>query len=300
MKKILVVAIALIASLVSMGQDNGTSQEWNNFYSKAKKENPQTQIQPTVIQVSEYSTDNSKFIPTSIAISFEDKYIKFNSGGSVKVLEIQSKHIITNNQTFYKCKDTSNMNELVEVSFYYDSKLIVLNRGMVSLTGVKVIETSYLNFGQSKYKSTQVFRSVGGVGGYGITMDESNLGSASWGVWIDLGYVGIEFHQGVNANYNSDDAMNYINGSSPKFVAGGMSTNLGLFTKLSPHETSSMYFGAGLQVFNEISTGPSEKKNIPYISLGFISKLSDAWAFKVGVIGSKQSMLNLGFGFTLK
>ena len=317
MKQILVVAIALIVSLDSSAQYEESSKYWEAYYNR--KNDPETWKKVSessykelntldynksnsfnnTLVIKEFSNDKVVYNPIELTINLGEKKITFEYNNKIEIFSISSKYNLQNDEIFYSCTDSSK-GQILELTLNYSKTMVVVNRGLNSLSGFKNLETIYYNFGEKHSESSKLSSSIGGVGGYSLTLDEQNIGSASWGIWLDLGYFGLEFHQAVSANYDSEQAINYMIGNNEKLVVGGTSTNLGVFFKPSPKEESSFYLGSGLQIFQEISTSQSKKNIKPYFTLGIISKISEDFTFKGGVLLSKQSMINLGFGFNLK
>jgi hypothetical protein len=165
------------------------------------------------------------------------------------------------------------------------------------------------------YSSRINDKSFGFVGGYSMFMGSSSSGNMSWGTYVDLGKFGIEYNSSVGTNMRDIGATNYINGKTDEWTAGGISRNIGVFTKYKRNKN--MTYGGGIQ-FTEIiglknvttqykigntpysyntPTITDDNKVYPYVTIGYINKLGDNYSFKGAIIISKISMINVGFGY---
>lgn len=170
-------------------------------------------------------------------------------------------------------------------------------------------ETHYV---KKERNFTRYKGSFGFDGGYTMFMGSSNVFSPSWGAWIDLGKFGVEYHTGVGVNMNDINATNYVNGKTNEWTAGGVSRSVGVFRK-----RREIYYGGGVQ-FAEIiglknvtaqykignttynyntPTMTDDNKVYPYVTIGYMTKLGQSFSFKSGLIVSKISSINFGFGY---
>lgn len=293
MKKILVVAITLIASVSAYSQ---------KIYTITKKGLSVDKMEPYI---------------ASVLVS--DSTIQIQDHTSILNYKITKKTVF-DKQNLYKLSDGSSDHK-IEIYINEEIGYMEFTVGMERLDGFQVINKkiySLSNTNSSKPEySEKLTRSFGGVVGYSTFMGEISLASVSYGGYIDFGYVGLEYHSSVSMNMNSADA--YINGKTDKYVGGGGTMNLGFFSKFKPREKGTLYLGLGVQSYTEISvknvvssyynqftrrteftTIPSvneDKKIIPYFTVGTLQKLGENFTFKAGLILSECSMINVGVGY---
>lgn len=174
-------------------------------------------------------------------------------------------------------------------------------------------------------------KSFGVLAGVSTFTQSNSAMTGAGGVYLDLGYFGVEYIQSASLNTNPQDALNYINGNTKSYVGGGKTDNYGVFFKIKPKNTISVYVGAGIQNSNlikaenvitqtQVRTYPNiiyvgmkqqpmttittvtptvvvEDKTYVYGSAGVFTKLSDNFSFKGGVIFSKTIIATIGFGY---
>jgi hypothetical protein len=293
MKKILMVAITLIASVSVFAQKT---------YTTTKKGLSVDKMEPHV---------------ASVLVS--DSTIQIQDHTSILNYKIIKKTGL-DKQNLYKLSDGSSD---YRIELYINEEIghMELTVGVDRLEGFQVISKKVYSFSETNSATSEYLgkltRSFGGVVGYSTFMGEISLASVSYGGYIDFGYVGLEYHSSVSMNMNGADA--YINGQSDKYVGGGGTMNLGFFSKFKPREKGTLYLGLGVQSYTEISvknvvssyynqftrrteftTIPSvneDKKIIPYFTVGTLQKLNDNFTFKAGLILSECSMINVGVGY---
>lgn len=192
---------------------------------------------------------------------------------------------------------------------------------------LKMSEKEYQEYVNSKKETTSYRpryirrnvkdeKSFGVVGGYSTFLGKTSIMNFSWGSWIDLGVVGVEYNTSVGVNLEDPEmvAEKLLSRQIGEWYSGGTSRNIGIFTKTRNH----MYYGIGAQVYElyglKISDKGTtyngkyypmivpetiqEKKVIPYVTIGYIQKLNDIFTFKGGVVLSKFSMVNVGVGYS--
>ena len=163
-------------------------------------------------------------------------------------------------------------------------------------------------------------KSFGAVAGYSSSFIGTSAGNVSWGAYIDLGKIGIEYNASAGLNANIGASEDYILGKTNEYISGIFSRNIGVFIK---SRRTSLYYGGGIQLSEEmgcrniikttsgvvingikyptastsIPTTFDENKIYPYATIGYIQKLNDIFTFKGGLILSKTSMINVGVGY---
>jgi hypothetical protein len=301
MKKILMIAIILIASVSTYSQ---------KIYTTTKKGS---------------SVDKMETYVASVLVS--DSTVQIQDKTSVSKYKITKKTVFEK-QNLYRLSD--GLSEY-RIELYINEELghMEFTVGMDRFEGFQVISKKVYSLSetipQTSENSEKFTRSFGGVIGYSTFMGEISLASVSYGGYIDFGRVGLEYHNSASMNMNSADA--YINGQSDKYVGGGGTMNLGFFSKFKPQDKGTLYLGLGVQSYEEISVEnvnqvvfstwynpmtrrnetisqtvskpqvTQDKKILPYVTIGTLQKLGDNFTFKAGLILSECSMINIGVGY---
>jgi hypothetical protein len=284
MKKLVLVAIILIANL------NLTAQKI--YYTSKKGDNI------------------DKMKPFYSIVTINDSTIEIKVSVSSQSFKIQKK-IVLEQQVLYRLTD-DNQDLRKELLIVESLNHMELTTGINRLDGFQVVSKNIFSISKVPAsinpQSGTITRSFGAVAGFSTV---SSLYSGSYGVYIDFGHVGFEYHASASVSNESPDA--FINGQTNKYVGGNGTTNIGFFSKLSPRTKGSLYLGLGAQFFTEVSaktqqsfsgnntfsysTVSQESKTVPYLTIGHIQKLGEKFSTKIGLIFSESTMINFGFGY---
>lgn len=291
MKKVLVVLTLVLGTLVSNGQTY-------HIHSMNKK-----------------SMDEPKKYIADIVIG--DNTIKLVEFGKTITYQIKSVEGLDKDYIF-KVIDSSNSNTLTEIYYNDVDEFISITYLIKRLNGDNLSSTTYYYFNKNNNK-TDIFytKSLGAEGGYSSFMGNSSVSNISYGAWIDFGEIGVEYHTSVGINMADITATDYVNGKTDEWTAGGVSRSIGIFFKSKYPKDMGWYLGGGVQFANIIGlknvitqkkvgnatynyntpTMTDDNKVYPYLTIGYITKLSEYYTFKGGVILSKIVSINIGVGY---
>jgi hypothetical protein len=174
----------------------------------------------------------------------------------------------------------------------------------------KVIPTLLRNEKQGSFGATS------GVSAY---MGVEEITSFSYGAWLMINNIGIEYNASAGLNMSDPFGDNYISGRVGEWISGGASYSVGGFYK----SKSGFYYGGGVQVSRLIgvrnekigqdiySNGRlisksyiepvvfDDKKVTPYLTGGYMTNLGEFFTFKGGIIASPNfSSLQVGVGYS--
>lgn len=307
MKKLLMVAIILIASVSLFAQEYGTSIEWGykpSIVQTSTDKKLKIQEKPIhgdfiIVKTGRNLEKTEKFYGKIIVV---DSIINFEQLGRTDTFKIRKKYNFNGN-TLFEVSDSKNDKLKSEFFLNEEYKYFEYTTSIERLSGDKIVDRKLYFYeiqidGENKQNS--VTKSFGGVCGYSTFLGGVSLSSVSYGAYIDFGYFGVEYHASASLNNDPSAINKYINNQTDNYVAGSGTMNFGAFYKFTPENDWSTYVGLGAQSFTEISVkniSKQENKINPYVTIGLIGKLSSEFSFKSGIIVSKCSMVNFGVGF---
>jgi len=138
---------------------------------------------------------------------------------------------------------------------------------------------------------------IGGMSG--VTFGGSL--NANYGGWADFGIGGVQYLYG--AVVSNDNPYNYINGKSSSYTAGSTYSNIGAYYNSSKFEgtKTNLFFGAGVQLSNNITTEGIKSDYSPLVILGAAMDLGydGKYTLRTDFSLSSISSLNVGIGIKL-
>jgi hypothetical protein len=305
MKKLMIVVLLLIVSLISYGQDNQPNL-----------------MEEFLIVKSGRTLEMTQKFHGRIVVS--DSTISFEQSDKTDVYLIRKKQFVNGNVFYIVSNEkTPEIKEefILNTKYNYFEHSVIVER----ISGSKFVSQMYIF--KKDTKKSEPTRSLGGVIGLSTFIGTSNQSSASYGGYVDFGNFGLEYHSSASVNTDFTDMNRYINGQTNEYVAGGGSMNFGAFQKFTSEKNDSFYLGLGIQSYTEISAKnvsqttsvtvynpvtrrnetrtqttmvpqvTEDKKILPYFTIGYLVKLNEIFTFKGGLIVSKTSMINVGIGY---
>ena len=181
---------------------------------------------------------------------------------------------------------------------------------------VVIVNTPKVKVEQIKNEKKGSFGVTSGVSAY---MGVTEINSLSYGSWLMINNIGLEYSASVGSNMSDPFGDDYVSGRVGEWIAGGLSYSGGGFYKTK----SGFYYGGGVQVSRLIGarnekmgqdiysngrlisksyinpTVFDDKKVTPYITGGYMTNLGECFTFKGGIIASPNfSSLQIGVGYS--
>ena len=165
---------------------------------------------------------------------------------------------------------------------------------MKKLLVLSMLLVSFVSYGQEDYKPRIT---IGGMSG--VTFGGSI--NANYGGWVDFGDGGVQYLYGAVVSNNNP--YNYINGKVSSYTAGSTYNNIGAYYNSPKFDNTkiNLFFGAGVQLSNDITTEGIKKDYSPLGILGAAMDLgyNNQYTLRTDFSLSSISSLNIGIGIKL-